>query len=326
MRVQILAEPFPGAPEYLTELLDPGIDVRWGDPLEHKLDDYHVLVAGRPSLEHLRKSRLLTSLVIPFSGIPAETSALLLEHYPSLPVYNLHHNATATAEMAMALLFAVAKNLVPADRAIRTFDWRIRYDPNQNLILSGSSATILGYGAVGKVIARMCQAFGMTVHAIQRTASMDEELSGVTVHSITALDDLLPQTDILFIALPLTRLTEGLIDRSRLEKLPEHCILVNVARGAIVEEAALYDCLKEGRIAGAGIDVWYRYPDDESSRLNTPPANYPFHELQNLVMSPHRGGGSLKNERLRLDHLALLLSALARGEETGSRVNLTEGY
>jgi phosphoglycerate dehydrogenase-like enzyme len=325
MQIQILYQPYAEAPEDLAALLDPGISVKWGNPLQGG-ENFNVLVAGRPSLEQLRSSSAIQALIIPFAGIPGETRELLLEHFPNLAVYNLHHNAIATAEMAMALLLATAKNLIPADRAIREHDWRIRYQPNQNIILNERTVLILGYGAVGKNIARMCRAFGMDVHAIRRNeSSMSGEID-VNIHAISALDGLLPRSDIIFVALPLTPNTEGLLNQDRIAKLPKHCILVNVARGAVVEEKALYDALRTGSIAGAGIDVWYRYPEDEGSRGHTAPATFPFHELENVVMSPHRGGGSRQNESMRLRHLATLINTLGRGETTPTRVDVQEGY
>jgi phosphoglycerate dehydrogenase-like enzyme len=325
MQVQILYQPYTEAPEDLEALLDPGISVEWGDPLQGG-GNFDILVAGRPSLVQLQHSPAMLTLIIPFAGIPAETRELLLDHFPHLAVYNLHHNAIATAEMAMALLFATAKNLIPADRAIREHDWRIRYRPNENIILSDRVVLILGYGAVGKNIARMCRAFDMKVQALRRNESSTNDEIGIDIHTMHALDQLLPDSDIIFVALPLTPGTEGLLNQDRIAKLPEHCILVNVARGAVIEERALYEALRTGSLAGAGIDVWYRYPEDEESRPHTAPATFPFHELDNVVMSPHRGGGSRQNEAMRLQHLAMVINTLARGEIPSTRVDVQEGY
>jgi len=103
-------------------------------------------------------------------------------------------------------------------------------------------------------------------------------------------------------------------------------VLVNVGRGSIVDSAALYHSLKDGHLRGAGLDVWYNYPPDPESRPNTPPANFPFHELENVVMSPHRGGGSEDSDTLRMIHLAELLNFAAHGEALPNRVDLQTGY
>lgn len=325
LRVQILDKPYASAPDDLAALLDPEIIVDWGEP-DDGVGEYEVLVAGRPRKDHLERSSRLHSLVIPFAGIPAETRDLVLDHSPQLAVYNLHHNAIATAEMAFALLLAVAKQLIPADRALRSNDWRIRYKPNENMILSGRRVLILGYGAVGSNIARMCRLFGMEVHAIRRNDHADQEDEGVQLYPIDELDNLLPTAEVVFIALPLTPETENLLNAKRIAALPEHCLLVNVGRGRVVEEEALYEALKTGSIAGAGIDVWYQYPTREEDRGQTPPARLPFHNLDNVVMSPHRAGGSRENERLRQVHLAQVLNALAREETPASGVDLRTGY
>jgi phosphoglycerate dehydrogenase-like enzyme len=102
--------------------------------------------------------------------------------------------------------------------------------------------------------------------------------------------------------------------------------LVNVGRGPIVDEAALYQALREGTLHSAGLDVWYNYPTDKAARSHTPPSAYPFHELDNVVMSPHRAGGADETDMLRMMHLAALFNAAARGDEMPNRVDLQAGY
>jgi phosphoglycerate dehydrogenase-like enzyme len=103
-------------------------------------------------------------------------------------------------------------------------------------------------------------------------------------------------------------------------------LLVNVGRGAIVDEAALYQALKSGQLAAVGLDVWYNYPPAETEQANTPPSQFPFHEFDNAVLSPHRGGDEVGIDAVRMQHLADLLNTAARDEEMPNRVNLAEGY
>jgi phosphoglycerate dehydrogenase-like enzyme len=325
LRVCILHQPYDEAPDELRALLDQGVTVTWGNPSPGD-ENFQILVAGRPSIDQLQFSTDLHSLIIPFAGIPFETRELVLRHFPGLHVYNLHHNAVATAEMAMALLFAVVKNLIPADRALRSHDWRIRYRSNENIVLQGKRALILGYGAVGRHIARLCQAVGLDVIALRRKPGEKIEEGGVQILPSSALDDVLSEVDVVFIALPLTPQTEAMINADRIAKLSPQCVVVNVARGPIIDEKPFFVALQRKAIMGAGIDVWYYYPADETSRERTEPASLPFHELDNVVMSPHRAGGSRHNEELRLQHLASLLNALAIGEKIPNRVDLKEGY
>ncbi len=108
--------------------------------------------------------------------------------------------------------------------------------------------------------------------------------------------------------------------------LPPQAILVNVGRGPIVVEKALYQALCNGALYAAGLDVWYNYPADKASRSNTPPSQYPFHELDNVVMSSHRGGLTTEVEAERLTHLTTLLNAAAQDKPMPNRVDLAARY
>lgn len=309
----------------LEENLDPSVETTYG--VGNASPETRILVAGRPSSEQLNACRELRALIIPYAGVPKETRDLLLAEFPSVEVYNLHHNAAAAAELAVCLLLAAAKSLVPVDRQFRRHDWRSRYDGTSMLLLNGKTALVLGMGAIGTRVAAACRALGMDVHAIRKRRDRPHP-PHVTVHSLDALHAVLPRADALLICLPLTPETEGLIGERELDLLPPSCVLVNVARGPIVDEEALYRALSEGRIAAAGIDVWYRYPPTLEERATTRPSRFPFHELDNVVMSPHRGGAyrmeELEAQRMR--DLAISLNAAVRGEPIPHPVDLVAGY
>jgi phosphoglycerate dehydrogenase-like enzyme len=146
------------------------------------------------------------------------------------------------------------------------------------------------------------------------------------VHPPGDLHKLLPKAQILMVTLPLTDETRGLIGEREIGLMPKNSVLVNIGRGPVVEQEALYHALKSGKLHSAGIDVWYNYPPDEEARAHTPPADFPFHELDNIVMSPHRGGGASEVEILRMAHLANLLNAAARGDQIPNQVDLKRGY
>ena len=111
-----------------------------------------------------------------------------------------------------------------------------------------------------------------------------------------------------------------------LRLLPPGSLLVNVARGPVVDQAALYRALLDGHLHAAGLDVWYRYPASPAERSHTPPADFPFHELDNVVMSPHRAGLAVETEALRMQALAELLNAACRGDSVPNRVDVQAGY
>lgn len=309
---------------YLRERLDPAIELTAGLELPSPAR-YRVLVAGWPRREHLAASPSLRALIVPWSGVPQATRELM-SGYPHVEVHNLHYNATAVAEMAVALLLAAAKFIVPIDRTFRRHNWTPRYRPDPAVLLGGKTALILGYGAIGQRVARVVRGLGMKVVAIRRRASAALPDVPDEIHPLQALHRLLPRADAVVICLPHTPATDRLIGARELSLLPAGAVLVNVGRGPIVDEAALYTVLRDGTLTAAGLDVWYNYPPDEAARSSTPPSAYPFHELDNVVMSPHRAGGSLEIEERRLEHLAILLNAAARGEEIPNRVDLLEGY
>jgi phosphoglycerate dehydrogenase-like enzyme len=226
----------------------------------------------------------------------------------------------------MALLLTAAKNLIPIERNFRNHDWRDRYAPNPSVLLEGKRALILGYGQIGQKIAQMCLGFGMEVTAIRYSIQSSERDGVVQVHPPPELHKALGSCDILFISLPETSETRGWIGKEEIGRLSDDAILINIARGSIVDERALYEALSLGKLAAAGLDVWYQYPEDQEDRENCPPSAFPFHELDNVVMSPHRAGGWEGSGLGRMDHLIQLLNQAVLGEPLDNRVDLDRGY
>ncbi len=317
---------YPPSPESLADLqswLLPDIQVTTGDDVPDTVD---VLVSGRPSPEQMAASSRLRALIVPWAGVSAYTRSLMAD-FPAVSVHNLHHNAVPVAELTLSLLLAAAKRIVPFDQALRQNDWTVRYKrPSPAILLSGKTAVILGYGAIGQRVARLCRALDMDVLATKRHPTKLSDEFANEIHPPEALSDLLPRAHALVICLPHTPETEGLIGAKELGMLKRPSLLINIGRGPIVQQRALYEALRDGVLDAAGLDVWYNYPPDKPSRAHTPPADYPFHELDNVVMSPHRGGMTGETERLRMTHLARLLNAAAKGEPIPNRVDLQRGY
>lgn len=326
--MKVLAHyPQPPAGPYLDQLrgqLDPDVRLTTGQD-QPTPPDTTILIAGRPTREALSAGPGLRTLIVPWAGLPPETRSLLAE-FPNIAVHNLHHNARPVAEMVLTLLLSAAKLVVPFDRRLRQNDWRPRYRPSPAQLLDGKTALILGYGAIGRQTAVYCKALGMRVLATRRGPSPGSDGPADQVYPSSALAELLPQANALLICLPHTPETDGLIDRQALALLPEGSLLVNIGRGPIVDQAALYLALQNGHLHVAGLDVWYNYPPDEASRSRTPPADYPFRELDNVVMSPHRAGSTAESNALRMTALADLLNAAAAGQALPNRVDLAAGY
>ena len=190
-------------------------------------------------------------------------------------------------------------------------------------MLAGKRALILGYGKIGTRIGKALEAMDVEVAFIRRAPQEDDDPG---IHSPAELDQLLPGTDFLILALPLTAQTEGWIGEKELRLLPSSAVLVNVARGKVIDEVALFKALSEKWIFGAGLDVWFNYPGSREERGSTPPGEYPWGDLDNLVLSPHRGGLVRETEDLRMSALAELLNQAARGLPLSNRVDPDLGY
>lgn len=324
--VHLLMEPSATVLAHLRERLMPEIDLTVGEELPSN-PDFEILVGGRARKEQIEASPNLRTLIIPWSGLQPAMREMLAK-MPQLAVHNLHHNARPAAEMALALLFAAAKATIPMDRSLRSNDWSPRYEPNPSVLLTGRHAVVLGYGAIGRHVGEMCRGLGMRVTGIRRHIDKTLAEDPTVVRGIEYLRDLLPTADAVIVSLPLTTRTVGILGPDEIALLPRHAIVVNVARGPLIDEQALYDALRTRAIHAAGLDAWYTYPKSPDERATTSPSKFPFSELDDVVMSPHRAGalGNEASEFLRMEALAGSLNAAARGEEIPSRVDLEEGY
>ena len=307
-------------------LLDKSIKVQWGVELPQN-PDYHILIWGMPREEFIAAAEKLKYIIVPYAGISSVTVSMFRK-YPYLSVHNLHHNALPTAEMAFSLLLAAAKNIVPAHNKLQKGDWTPRYKGLPSRLIAGKNVLIMGYGHVGRFLAEMCLGMKTKVSATRYSCQKNYYENEVKIHPASDLDLLLPQADILLLTMPLTAETENILNLQRLELLPEGAMLVNIGRGELIEEKALYDLLRSQRIAAAGLDVWYNYPITVEDRTHTFPGYLPFHELDNIVLSPHRGGAfaNYDTELLRVQHLAKMLNDFMKTGKMINKVDIERGY
>jgi phosphoglycerate dehydrogenase-like enzyme len=191
---------------------------------------------------------------------------------------NVGGYAEPIAEHTAAMAMALAKRL-PQKHA-ELAEGRFEQLP-LNRWIAGSTCAILGFGGIGRAVGRLMRALGTRIHAVNTTGRTDEpvEFCG----TLADLDRVLEAADILVIALPLSADTDGLIGTRELALMKPDAILVNVARGAIVDQAALYEHLRAHPDFGAGIDTWWVEPiAQDEFRID-----FPFFDLPNLIGSPH---------------------------------------
>jgi len=312
--------------DFLKQNLEPNISISSGGISDIPLET-SILVTGHPTGEMLSALPYLKSLIIPWAGVAPETLDLL-RGFPHISIHNLHHNALPVAEYALTLLLSAANTIVPVDLALRANDWRPRYTHTSSTLISGKTILILGYGNIGKALSNLISGFNMTILATRNSINSPLKEDSIQVFPANHLHNLLPKAEFLIVTLPLTPLTRGLIGKKELALLPNHAVVVNIGRGDIIDQKALYQALKKHATMAAGIDVWYNYPKNDEDQPNTPPADYPFHDLDNIVMSPHRAGSLNQTdiEVLRMTHLAELLNQAAQGTPMANRVDPEKGY
>ena len=195
------------------------------------------------------------------------------------------------AEYVMGAVMALTRDFYRLDAALRRGEWRSPWaaapPPPPWPELAGKTIGILGYGRIGQAVARRAQAFDMAVWAMRRDTTQPAPYSPAFLGGPGDLDTILRQSDYLVITLPLTAATRGLLGDRELRLMKPSAFLINVARAEIIDEDALCRVLAEKTIAGAALDVWYRYPSGAGPAL---PAHHPFHELPNVLMTPHVSG------------------------------------
>lgn len=312
--------------EQLAALLGDGFQLEAEtdkEKLTPYLQDMQILIDGNPSDAALDAPNL-RHVIVPWAGISTGLRDKVLVR-PQLELYNSHYNAGFVAQHAVALLFACAARLVEADRLLRQGDWRALYDNSfKSLYLPGKTCLLLGYGAIGQRIGEQVRALGMKVTALRR----HPDKHGDDLSKSYGQDELrraLAEADAIVCSLPHTPKTEGLLAEEAFTAMKKTAVLVNVGRGAVIDQHALYDALKERRILAAGLDVWWNYPENDEARSHTFPADAPLHELSNLVMSPHRATQVADEGDATVIDIAETVKAIARGEAR-NKVDVEQGY
>jgi len=226
---------------------------------------------------------------------------------------NVYGHEIGIAEYAIGAMLTLSREFVKLDKAMRGAEWLSQWAvgvdaPAPWRELAGKTLGIIGYGRIGQAVAKRARAFDMTVLATRRNAEDGDPFAAVRPPSF--MTEMLSLSDFVVVTAPLTDETKGLIGREQLGAMKAHAILVNVARGAIVDEEALYTALRERRIGGAALDVWYSYPTAPGP---TNPSRCPFHELSNVLMTPHVSGWTDGMLEARTDLIADNIGRVAKG-------------
>lgn len=217
-------------------------------------------------------------------------------------------NMKAVSDHGMALILALARRLPEARDNQSRHHWRgmISDISQREDELGGKTIVIVGLGKIGGRLAALAKAFDMHVIGVRRDPSAGKGAAD-NVHSLADLDSLLPQADVVALTCPLSKETENLIDADAFGRMKRSALLINIARGRVVDEAALIDAMRGARIAGAAIDVTVEEPL---------PAESPLWDLPNTFITPHTAGETRRYEDNVLDILEDNLRRLWSGETT----------
>lgn len=241
----------------------------------------------------------------------AALSDEVLKHVVFTSSVGVH--ATQLAEWAILGLLWSTKNVPKLLRDKRAHHW----DHYAVRELRGQRLLVVGLGHIGREVARMARALGMEVTGARRTPG-DHDLK--FVDAVCAMGDLpaaVATTDAVVLALPDTEQTRGLFSRELIDSLPQHAVVVNVGRGATLDEDALTDALREGRLAGAALDVFAEEPL---------PADSPLWQLESVLISPHTAALSVRENDLIVDLFIDNLQRYAAGEPLRNVVDPREFY
>jgi len=217
-----------------------------------------------------------------------------------------------TADFAWALLMAIARRVVEADKYVRTGQWKVGWHPSmmQGRDIHGVTIGIVGAGRIGFAVAKRATGFNMKIlfYDVVPRPEIEKELGAKKVD----LDTLFRESDFVSIHVPLMKETYHLVNAEKLKLMKKTAYLINNSRGPVVDEKALYEALKEGRIAGAGLDVFEQEPI---------PVDNPLLKLDNVVVAPHISSASYETRSKMAEMVAENLVAFFEGRKPPNLVN-----
>ncbi len=301
----------------LCERLGPGWRITtWtpdGDPVDAfpaLAAEADAIVGGAPPILPWPSVPRLKLFQIPWTGHEWTSPGRMPK---DVPVCNVFEHETSIAEYVLLAMLEWRIGLRRMDAAFRAHGWggrQVATGPVHGEV-RGATVGIIGYGHIGHDVAVRARSFGMRVIGIRRSEPpCPPELDWLG--TMARLDELLAQSDFVLVACDLNDETRGLIGADRLARMKATGVIINVARGRIIDEAALYEALKSRRIGGAVIDVWWNYNDPDKPEVW--PSNHPFHELDNVLCSAHECGWTAEHLDRRWDFVASNLEQVRRGE------------
>jgi phosphoglycerate dehydrogenase-like enzyme len=269
--------------------------------------------AGFPPAPRLRL------LQVPLAG----TDSIEIAALPSgVTLCNAYGHEPALGEFAIMAMLAWRHRFPEISTSFRAGSWRwspLAGGPLRGEI-AGQTVGIVGLGHIGREVAWRAAALGCRVLAANRT-QRERPPCVERVYALSDLDRMLGECDVVVLSCALTPQTRGLIDANRLAAMQPRAFLINLARGPVADEDALFDALRDGAIGGAALDTWWRYPT--AGEPEPRPSRHPFHQLPNVVMTPHCSPWTEGTVERRSRDVARNIDRFARGEPLENVVAVT---
>ncbi len=279
-----------------------------GEQTHFETADVVVGVALNANMPQPRKMRLLQAPAAGTDGIQRECLP------PDSQLANCFGHENAIAEYVMAALLLRHVPLAEADQGLRRGDWKFFAGRPGALRteLGAQSLGLIGFGHIAQTLAQRAKAFGMRVVVANRSP-LGSEASSLVDQSfkLSDLNAFMAACDVVVVTLPLAKNTKGLVDQAALAAMKSSALIVNVGRGPVIDESALFQALQSQQIAGAVIDTWYQYPSAETPECA--PSQFNFASLQNVLMSPHMSGWTEGTVRRRQQTIADNINRLSQG-------------
>ncbi len=301
----------------LEQHLDDGWEVLVWDPAKNDPKEFvemaakaDCIVGGGIPTERWPAIPNLKLFQIPWTGYDFCSPATMPA---KIPVCNTFEHESAIAEFVLGGMLEMSLGLRILDQRFRDGGWNGKA-PGENTLhgeLRDTTVGIIGYGHIGFEVAKRAKAFDMRVIGTRRSKQPTPELLD-WLGTPDKMDQLLQESDFVVVACDLNSETEGLIGKDQLSLMKPDAIIINVARGRVIDETALYDALKSHQIGGGVLDVWYKY--NQPGKEEVWPSAYPFEKLDNVLLSAHESASSHSMWKRRWKFVAENFMRAASGE------------
>ncbi len=281
------------------------------EELLKKIEDADVLVVrsgtkvDKEVIEHAKKLKIIGR-----AGVGVDNIDLDAATKKGIIVVNAPDSSSiSVAELTMGLMLAAARNIPQANNSVKRGEWdRKRF---KGIELYGKTLGVVGLGRIGQQVVKRAKAFGMDIIAYDPYVSKDFAKS-LGVELLDDLNELCERADIITLHVPLTPKTKHMIGEEQIKRMKSNCIIINCARGGLIDEKALYEALKNKKIKAAALDVF----EEE------PPKNSPLLELDNVICTPHQGASTEEAQKAAGTIVAEQIKKILRGELAENIVNM----